>query len=189
MAQLAYMQREKLIELLNHENTKSGSFVRILDDHLLGVGSDPMSPSTIIDFSKEQSFPLKNQGNSNKPGLTIVVAEKGSRRRGKYWFGTDIVRYECNSLKDLLLRALKKLEEDHPGTLDKLSRIKPRSKRIVARDKTLLFDNRHLVEDYSEKLVGDWWVGTNNSAKETSSWLQRAAKCAGRGVGFKTSLD
>jgi len=57
--------------------------------------------------------------------------------------------------------------------------IKSRTRRIVARDPSHLFDKQHLSEDHSERLIDGWWYGTNNSASQTRAWLQRACSCAG----------
>jgi hypothetical protein len=68
--------------------------------------------------------------------------------------------------------------------------VKPRSRRIVARDPKLLFDRDDLAKNYAEKLNEGWFFGINNSANETNSWLERACSCAGMtwGQQFKTSL-
>ena len=74
--------------------------------------------------------------------------------------------------------------------LDKLTQIRPRSKRIVSRDKKLLFVNEKMAEDYGEPLGNGWFFGTNNSSQETRAWLERACKCAGLewGKDFKTNV-
>jgi hypothetical protein len=88
-------------------------------------------------------------------------------------------RLEAVSLRDLLGEGLRKIEAVRPGTLEKLSHIKPKSKRIVARDKRSLFDAEHLSDEYGEPLMDGWWYGTNNSTQETGAWLERASSCAG----------
>jgi hypothetical protein len=90
----------------------------------------------------------------------------------------------------LLAEGLRAFEAAKPGTLEKLPHIKPRSRRIVSRDPKQLFDKPHLAKDYAEKLNDDWYFGTNNSAMETNTWLQRACSCAGLlwDKDFKTSL-
>ena len=99
-------------------------------------------------------------------------------------------RIECGSLKDLLAESLKAIEAAQAGTLEKLSHIKPRSKRIVAHDKKALFDAEHLSEEFGAKLINGWWYGTNNSAPETNTWIERACGCAGLkwGKDVRTSL-
>lgn len=114
-----------------------------------------------------------------------------TRRSGNYWLELNGHRVEHSSLKDLLSEGLRALEQTRPGTLEKLTRIKPRSKRIVARDPKHLFDRSHLAKGCSEKLIDGWWFGTNNSADETNAWLERACSCSGFiwGEDFKTSLS
>ena len=72
--------------------------------------------------------------------------------------------------------------------LDKLTQIRPRSKRIVSRDRKLLFVNEKMAEDFGEPLGNGWFFGTNNNRQETGAWLERACKCAGLvwGKDFKT---
>jgi hypothetical protein len=105
------------------------------------------------------------------------------RRKGK--------RTECRSLKELLALALLSIEKAAPGTFHKLTHVKPRSRRIGARNPKDLFDKQHLAKDYAEKLGKEgWYFGTNNSAAETGNWLQPASEIAGLkwGEQFKTSL-
>jgi hypothetical protein len=97
----------------------------------------------------------------------------------RYWFEIKGKRTECGSLKELLAEALKALERTKPGTLNNLSRMRGRSRRIVALDPSQLFDRPDLAKKYAEKLVNGWYFGTNNSAEQTNVWLQRAAECAG----------
>jgi hypothetical protein len=114
----------------------------------------------------------------------------GKWPRGDYWLAIRGKRIECESLKELLAEGLKAIERTKPGTFDNLSRIRGRSRRIVARDANQLFDKPHLVKEYAEPLINGWYYGTNNSARETNVWLQRAAECAGLawGVDFTTNL-
>ena len=93
-------------------------------------------------------------------------------------------------MRDLLAGGLRALQEARPGTLEKLSHIKPRSRRIVARHPKDLFDKDHLAQEYAVKLSDGWYYGTNNSAQETNAWLERASSCAGLkwGAEFKTNM-
>lgn len=63
--------------------------------------------------------------------------------------------------------------------MEELARLKPRTKRIVARDPNKLFEQQTLVEKYSEKLMEGWWFGSNNSGPETDTWLRRGCEFAG----------
>ena len=79
----------------------------------------------------------------------------------------------------MLAEGLRAFEQYKPGTLEKLSKVSPRSKHIVAREPRHLFTKADLIEKCTEKLVGDWWYGTNNSAPETEAWLKRGAELCG----------
>src|SRR5262249_24744469 len=156
----------------------------------LALGTDPLAPSTVIDFSKERVLPYAPDETpvaSVQPGPAATSASaievpkwRTPRRSGEYWFGIDDRRVECRSLKQLLSAGLLALESASPGTLEKLSHIKPRSKRVVARDPKHLFELRDdLAKKYAEKLNEGWFFGINNSANETNTWLERACSCAG----------
>jgi hypothetical protein len=200
MANLAYVPTSTLQALLKSADPKSTMYVRILTANRLALGTDPLTPSTVIDFSKEKVLPYGQDESSRAaaqpataPGANVieVPAWRPSRRGGEYWFEMDGRRVECRSLKELLSAGLLALESAQPGTIEKLSHIKPRSRRIVARDPKQLFDKDHLAKDYAEKLTEGWFFGTNNSANETNAWLQRACECAGVTCGeqFKTSIS
>ncbi|MDP7100648.1 MAG: hypothetical protein QF503_05805 [Rhodospirillales bacterium] len=103
----------------------------------------------------------------------------GHRRSGKYSIEIKGNMTECVSLKEVLAEGLKAFEIIRPGTLDELTKIMPRSKRIVSRDPKQLFKNPEMVRMFSEKLVDGWWFGINNSAAETLTWLRRGADIAG----------
>ncbi|HVM79018.1 MAG TPA: hypothetical protein VMU06_08355 [Stellaceae bacterium] len=196
MASLSFIRASKLAELLQSADPEKKMYVRILNTTQLGVGLDPLQPMVIISLSKETIGPTG--GEDAQPTTTAAPVPdhpafdgtKISRRSGDYWFEISGKRIQCGSLRQLLAEALKALEKKKPGTLDNLSRIRGRSRRIVARDANQLFDKAHLVKEYAERLDGGWYFGTNNSARETGVWLQRAAECAGfkPGSDFKTNL-
>jgi hypothetical protein len=141
-------------------------FVRVLSANKLAIGADPFHPTNVIDLSKE-----------------LV-----SRQSGKYLLDISGRTIECTSLRELLAEGLRALEKYKPGMLEQLSVIKPRTKRIVARDPARLFDQQELVANYAERLgVDGWWYGTNNSADETNAWLRRAAELAGLSWGKDVS--
>lgn len=198
MASLSYMSSGKLADLLTKADPSRAMPVRVLSSHQLALGADPLTPSVVIDFSNETVVPLapggalapsKPAGNwTSNPG--DVAAWRATRRGGDYWYEFKGKKAVFHSLRDLLSEGLKALETTRPGTLDKLSQIKPRSRRIVARDPKLLFDRQHLAKEYAEQLMDGWYYGTNNSADETNAWLKRACECAGLtwDKDFKTSL-
>lgn len=174
----------KLIQLLRSAGPAESTFVRILDDQKLAVGSNPLQPTHEICFTSEKV--LKHSANTLRVDSEAPSAfaknynvGAGGRRMGSYYFELHDQKVLCTSVKDTLKKSLVALENRYPGTLERLSRNKGRTRRIVARERKQLFDKPHLVEAYSEQLMNGWWVGTNNSTAETVVWLKRAAECAG----------
>jgi hypothetical protein len=198
MASLTYLQASKLAALLNIADPKKSMYVHILSATRLALGADPLNPSAVIDFSKEAIVPYmeaKVAGPQHpagaSPNMRDTISVRATRRSGGYWYELKGKRTDCQSLKELLALALLSIEKAVPGTLNNLTKVKPRSRRIVARDPKDLFDKPHLAKDYAEKLGKDgWYYGTNNSANETGAWLRRACAHAGLkwGEDFKTSL-
>ena len=195
MASLAFISSSKLVELLKSSDPERKMYVRIMGTNRLALGTDPLQPSTVIDLSRETigAFTASEAGQSrsNPPAEEPKFnVSKITRRSGDYSFEIKGKQTECGSLKELLAEGLMALERAKPGTLENLSRIRGRSRRIVARDANLLYDKPHLVSEYAERLMSNWFYGTNNSARETNVWLQRAAECAGFkwGSDFSTNL-
>jgi hypothetical protein len=190
----AYMSVEKLVELVRRADAQKAMFVRVLGGNRLGLGTDPLQPTHVIDLSTETIDPYRSSDLDGVFATTQATASaaapKIGRRTGEYWVEIHGKRTECNSLKELLSAGLQSLEELKPGTLERLLHIKLRSRRIVARDPNQLFDKTHLSKKYAEQLMPGWWYGTNNSATETNAWLERAASCAELVIGesFKTNM-
>jgi hypothetical protein len=193
----SFVRASKLVDLLTAADPKKSMYVRVLSSNRLAVGIDPIKPSAVIDLSEEAVVPYADtNGNGQRdilrtnPDLRETAGIRASRRGGDYWFEIRGRRTAYHSLKELLSGGLLAVESVKSGTLEKLSHVKPRSRRIVARDPKLLFDKVHLAKDYAEKLTDGWFYGTNNSANETNTWLERACIAAGLkwGEEFKTSL-
>jgi hypothetical protein len=172
----SFLKSTKLIDLLQHADPKGEMAVLVLADGRLGLGTDPLKPVIAIDLGAEQLAGLS----STLRVETAIIKENRpvTTSYGQYQFEIRGHVIRANSLKDILRHALLALERITPGTLDKLSMIKPRSKRIVSRDRSKLFDTAKLTGGFSEQLDNEWWFGTNNSAQETKAWLERAARCA-----------
>ena len=178
----------KLAELLSSIDENDNMYVRVLTESRLAVGADPDRPTLMVDLSKEKIGPYhRPQGdpldapltNGPQAPLGNGTVLRSRRRSGDYSLEIRGRRQNCGSLKELLAVSLTALEEAIPGTLDKLSRVKGRSRHIVAREPSLLFSKRHLSEKYAEQLAPGWWYGTNNSAEQTQVWLKRACKLSG----------
>ncbi|MGA3399416.1 MAG: hypothetical protein ABSC95_09355 [Acetobacteraceae bacterium] len=188
MAHVSFIAASKLVELLTAANVRRDMHVRVLTANQLALGVDPLHPTSVIDLSKEvirALFQGESEATAEPPPppspapARPTTSGRVSRQSGKYLLAVRGQTIECTSLKHLLAEGLRTLESYQNGTLDKLSRVKPRTKRIVARDPANLFDQTELSEKYSEKLIDGWWFGTNNSAAETNAWLERACSLAG----------
>ena len=189
--QLSFIPTAKLAKLLHSANKRGYTYAKVHTDNLLALGADPLSPTHAIDLTSEEIRPipkpstdidasvLEAAGSISLSKLLNEVEKRATRRTGNYWIEFEGRRIPCASLKELLAEGLKRIEELRPGTLDRLSDIKPRSKRIVSRDRERLFAKRELVVHYAAKLTDGWWFGTNNSKEETLTWLRRAADIAG----------
>jgi hypothetical protein len=178
----------KLAELLRTADQQKTMYVRVLSASRLGLGTDPDRPTLTLDLSKERIGPYNRPGPDHTDiqfgdGAQTLppngTAAKLTRRSGDYGLEIKGRRVSCRSLKEMLSEGLRALEAAAPGTVEMLSNIKARSRRIVARDPNHLFDKQHLTKKYAEQLMPGWWYGTNNSARETEGWLQRACSLAG----------
>jgi len=215
MASISFISAAKLADLLKAADARKDLYVRVLSASRLALGTDPLQPTQIVDLRKEKLVPCDpgavtkifgHPDASGEPQGSVPEARdpfddllgstpvknhsKITRRGGDYWYEIDGHRTNCTSLKELLSGGLLTLEHARPGTIEKLSHVKPRSRRIVAREPEGLFDKRHLAKEYAERLMDGWWYGTNNSALETNTWLERACAFSGLkwGVDFKTNL-
>ena len=199
MASVSFMSAAKLAELLQKADAGTGSVVSVISASRLALGKDPLHPTISIDFSKELISPYEPPKpraiGAGDASARVIPDEQPapsrmSRRSGAHWFELLGKRSEFGSLRDLLRAGLLDIERARPGSLEKLSRIKPRSKRIVARNKKMLFANEEMADEYGAQLAEGWWYGTNNSSQETKAWLERACSCASLrwGVDFKTNV-
>ena len=187
----SYMPVPKLIEELTRvvQSNSAPLYARPVANGI-AIGKDPGAPTHLVDFSSESVRLLDREAGNPSGEIPVPDASTIYRRRAAYWFDVNGNRDGAVSLKQLLAESLRAIEAARPGTLEKLSHIKPRTRRIVARDRKDLFDEAHLADEFSEQLMEGWWYGTNNSADGTKAWLQRACTCAGLNWGkdFRTNL-
>jgi hypothetical protein len=196
MAQVAEIPTKVLIRLLREVDPIGSGVVQIVDRARLAVGAGSMAGISIIDLATEsiesaksaRTFARNYPAKSKKRDEFAVSRLKAPA--GKYLLQVGDEVSEHSSLKELLAAGLSVLEMLSPGTLEKLSAIKPRSKRIVARNRNDLFESNALAAQYGERLNTVWWFGTNNSSQETNSWLRRGCEMASLkwGSEFNTSL-
>ncbi len=182
MAQLSFIPTKKLSDLLLKASSRGDLYASVMDGQLL-VGADPMNPSSYVELATEEIVPLHEQPQPTR-------FEPRRRKTGVYTLDFRGKTSEYTSQRDVLAEGLKAMEQFKPGTLDKLSKVKGRTRRIVARDPKDLFDKAHLAEKHHAPLMDGWFYGTNNSAEETVRWLKEGAEIAGLkwGKDISTSL-
>lgn len=173
MAHLAYVTTNDLTNLIRKASGGANLPIRILSTTELGLGPDPFKPSIIIDLSTESVRTVEDA-----PPMPIAPPVVRSRTTGNYVVSIDGEDCGAGSLWEALRAGLLKIEEMKPGTLEKLSQVKGRTKRIVARDPNDLFEKEESVRQFATSLGNGWYFGRNNSAAETNSWLLRAADIA-----------
>ncbi len=179
MASHTSIATKNLIDLLKSADPSGKMQVTITNQDQLAVGLNPFTPTILIDFGTELLRPAEEPDALLAAVLNSGAKSRTSRQSGRYILEFKGTMTECGSLKNLLAEGLMALEKCQPGMLEKLSAIKPRTKRIVARNPEDLFDRVDQSAEYSEPLMDGWWYGTNNSAEETRTWLTRGAEIAG----------
>jgi hypothetical protein len=173
---------QTLISLIKQADPKGQMHLKVINQGRLELGADPFSSSVAIDLANET---LHSLGNNTTTPMTTPVST--GRVTGNYWYQLNGKQFGCASVKALLLQSLAALAAADPHLMDKLSAVKKRTKRIVAKDKYDLFDSKHLADEYSVQMQNGWWVGTNNSTHEVRAWLALAASLSPN-LKFSTSI-
>jgi hypothetical protein len=181
MAQISItaIDATKLAKLLAATNAAKNLKVWILTPDELAFGVEPPLRMGVIDLIREEVRQNGHTDHVPTPNPPRPTATRLSRRTGQYLLEIKGRTIECTSLKEMLAEGLRALEAHKKGTLDKLAAAKSRTRRIVSRDPSTLFDKAHLEEKHAEPLMEGWWYGTNNSALETNRWLRQACALAG----------
>jgi len=181
MAQISLtaIDAAKLAKLLAATNAGRNLKVWVLTPNELAFGVEPPLRMGTIDLINEQVHLNGHATTSATPEPPKPIATRLTRRTGRYLLKIKGRTIECSSLKEMLAEGLRALEAHKKGTLDKLAAAKSRTRRIVSRDPSKLFDKTHLEEKHAEPLMEGWWYGTNNSALETNRWLRQACALAG----------
>ncbi|HLY05647.1 MAG TPA: hypothetical protein VKR31_07860 [Rhizomicrobium sp.] len=181
----ASIQSPKLISLIKQADPRGQMHLRVVSNERLELGADPFKSSVAIDLKTETIQPLDAVAPTQiiPPALSLG----GARATGDYWYEINGNRVGCHSVKALLLQSLTALAAADPQLMENLSKVRKRTKRIVAKDKYWLFRDRNLADKYSVQLENGWWVGTNNSSPEVRAWLGIAASLSPNQK-FSTSL-
>lgn len=107
----------------------------------------------------------------------VPMRHKAPRVTGTYEVETAEQIFVLGSATQTLLHGLEIIERMAPGTLEKLSLMKKRSKRPVALKREDLYEMTSQMK-YSEKLENGYWVATNNKGIEALGVVRVAAKLA-----------
>jgi hypothetical protein len=173
------------VELLHAADPKGVMYVKILTTTQLGIGANPLQHSSVIDLAREEirsaaAEPLTavDDADSRVAPTVSPPSQRQPRRTGKYLLSFKGTDYDCLSLKHMLAEFLKAAEKHHPGTLENLSHVQPRTKKIVARNRSDLSNVPEKLDEFAEELMPGWWYWTNNSADETVSWIKRGCTSA-----------
>lgn len=181
MAQTAFASVGTFQGLLS--GVQPSAFMWIMSDSEIGVGTVPLRPEFIVDLAGErvrrpEEVTLPPHLPSKLTPAPLPPRARLLTHGGRYLFDIKGKLVECASLKDMLKKGLLEIEAISPGMLEELSAVRPRTKRIVAKDARHLFEDQKLVKQFAAELKPGWFFGTNNSAPETKGWLQRACEIA-----------
>jgi hypothetical protein len=147
-----------------------------LDDaHGLVIGSFPQ-PEMRFDFANEKLVSAKPKNSKEKKVISFL--SKAKRVGEKFDLETEDAIYKFGSNTQLLIEGLNIIEDKYPGTLEKFSTWKGRSKRPVARNREDLYDVPHPIT-HSAELKSGHFVATNNKGLESREFLREAAQIAG----------
>ncbi|HUX07519.1 MAG TPA: hypothetical protein VMX35_09425, partial [Acidobacteriota bacterium] len=98
---------------------------------------------------------------------------------GKYIVELFEDRISGNTLAEILVSVLKKLQERDSKFLENLSSKGGRLRRIVAKSPELLYPGSEHLAGYSQEVVPTWWVATNNSRQAVHRILKTACDVSG----------
>ncbi|WP_333605216.1 hypothetical protein [Novosphingobium sp.] len=170
----AVAQLKSLVE--NFSSVPLGAQHVWLDDrHGLVVGDYP-TPQMRFDFASEALVSVAPAPPTEKRVISFLAQ---ARRVGqKYELETEEAIYKFGSATQLLIEGLNIIEENFPGTLEKFSMRKGRSKRAVARTRAEICDYPH-PDSHSAELKSGYFAATNNKDPEARGFLREAAEIAG----------
>lgn len=92
-------------------------------------------------------------------------------------------RYQAPSMIALLIDVLRKLADQDSSFLQRFSQQSGRERRYVASNLADLYPGRPDLARFAREVLPGWWLGTNFSAKDIESILEKAGKSAGLSFG------
>jgi excisionase family DNA binding protein len=119
-------------------------------------------------------------GAGKDPIRTHPPRTRATRRRDTITFTLLGTVREAGSAIDLLTQVVEQLAAKDPSFLERLSQVKGRTRRYVARQKEDLYPGRpDLVQQYSKQLKSGWWLGTNYNSNLIYSIVKKSCQIAG----------
>lgn len=183
MAISVSMPSGKLIALIRAADPSGRLHLKVLDDRRLALFSEWVALQAVIDLGSESiqkgvaDEPLATRPTPFGPRV-VEIDFHAERTSGPCHAEFDSVRIPARSQKELLIRSFMYLEDAFPGTLERLSHVKRRTKRIVSETVGELYERPHLSR-YATRILDRWWVATNNKSDEVRDWIRIAARLAG----------
>ena len=96
-------------------------------------------------------------------------------------------RIEAGSAIGTLASLLTKFADRDPQFMERFAkRTVSKTRRLVARNRSELYEKSHLIDRHSKKLENGWWIGTNLSKRRVRGHIETA--CAEAGVRFGSEL-
>lgn len=99
------------------------------------------------------------------PATKLPAASE--RRRLRYAVRFLDGEVEAETLGDLIVVTLRRLERRKPGCLEQLSQMARRKRRIVSRTPEGVYPGRPDLSVFTREVSKGWWVGTNYSRHDT----------------------
>lgn len=130
-----------------------------------------------VNIGKKQ--PANPPGGAPAPSMPKVP--KGGKRTRIMGFTYRGERVETGTAKATLVEVLKRFAASDDTFLERYSSItRGRSRKLVSRNRAELYPNSpYLIELRSENLGKGWWLGTNLSADNVRSLIDKACIAAG----------
>jgi len=181
MANIEAVKAAKLINLIQKIPNFQDMWLRHGNDGLLLIGKNPLDAEFYFDFSSENFVPLENRPQLQPEHKKVAAPPEiiNGRATGRNSIVLNGVERNYQSQKQLLRGTILYFASLDENFLERLSQEKPRSRRLVARKKSMLFDNVSLTNNCSEELLHGWWWNTNNSKQQAEKWIRLMARISG----------
>ena len=133
-----------------------------------------------------QPQPGPPQGPVVRPPLIPPRSQQGSTPK-IVGFVLGKERIEVGSAIGTLASLLTTFADGDPQFMERFAkRTVSKTRRLVARNRSELYEKTHLIDRHSKKLENGWWIGTNLSKKQVRVHIETA--CAEAGVRFGSQL-